>query len=191
MSGPQAGTARTPSHKGQVMRRVELPDEVHRAEDGLDIFSMAKKVVATGELQIAAMLIRGAFHCDVRRIPLREEPCSPSVALLPNHYLAEFKRGEQRLVIELSSGEPCKLPYPQTFLVQACLSRMVVRASADFADWRSTMGHGTLANDIAIYAWACRQARAMTMMFTSEQLELLEKITLDELDMQPSELGYR
>ena len=83
------------------------------------------------------------------------------------------------------------MPYPQTFLIQACLSRMLVRTSADFADWRSAVGQGALANDIAIYALACRQAHTMAAFLTAEQLHLLETVTLEELDAAPSEFEFR
>ena len=173
------------------MRQIELSTEVDQTGEGLDVFSLAKKVVPTGELQIAAMLLRGGFHCEIRRIPAREEACSPDVAALPCHFLAEFRRGDRRLAVEMSTREVAKMPYPQTFLIQACLSRMLVRTSADFADWRSAVGQGALANDIAIYALACRQAQAMVAFFTAEQLDLLETVTLEELDAAPSEIGYR
>lgn len=173
------------------MRQIKSTTELEQSSEGLDVFSLAKKVVNTGELQIAAMLLRGGFHCEVKRISRRGEPCSPDVAALPYHYVAEFSRGQDRLTVELSSAESSKVPYPQTFLVQACLSRMLVRSSADFADWRSTMGWGGLANDISIYASACRQAQVMAALFSVEQLQILEKITLEELDGDPVELGYR
>lgn len=172
------------------MRQMDATTDPDQAE-GFDIFTLAKKVAPTGQLQIAAMLMRGGINCAVQRIGQREEPCSPDVASLPFHYRADFSYGSHHLSLELSSNEAEKTPYPQTFLVQACLSRMLVRASADFADWRATMGQGSLAVDIAIYASACRKAQAMSVLFTDDQLQLLEKVTLEELGEDPSEAAYR
>ena len=166
---------------------VTEPDQSEELGDS----AASKNVVPTGELQIAAMLIRSGVRCAVKRIPVRDEPCSPDVAALPYHYRAEFNRGNYQLTVELSSSEAGKMPYPQTFLVQACLSRMLVRASADFADWRSTMGPGSLADDVAMYAAACRKARAMGVLFTADQLQQLERVTLEELGADPSDMGYR
>jgi len=131
--------------------------------------------------RVADMLIRGHIKCSVVRIPARSEPCGPEVSVFACHYRADFDHDGHHLGVELSTNEPQKVPYPQLFLMQVCMSSLVVNASHDFEDWRAVMGTGRLADDQAMFAVAREQTQGLTSLLTASQLALLEQATIEQL----------
>jgi hypothetical protein len=117
----------------------------------------------------------------VQRIHQRTQPCSPEVAALPYHYQADFIRGPLRLSLELSTAEAYPEPEPALFLLQACLSSLIVRVCPDLEAWRALMGVGALDRDAAMYQLARQHAHALAALFSPDQLEILEQITIDQL----------
>ena len=136
---------------------------------------------ATAYARIAAILVGSGVTCSVVSIPRRVQPCTPEVAASPCHFRAEFCRDGRSLTVELSTGEPGRLPYPQVFLMQVCLDSLIVHECRNLDEWRSTMGYGALPNDVAMYDAARRQAERLAALLSPAHLELLQELTLEQL----------